>query len=84
MCPNYTVGFMTAHKYACTTSCFSPDGRYVATGSVDTSLKVLEVEKMKALPPAAPNLQIATEDKPLIRTLYDHLDVGLRALCVWD
>jgi len=43
---------------------YSQDGKYIATGSADTSLKVLDVAKM--------NMR-TDEEKPVIRTLYDHV-----------
>nr|CAG8435307.1 2069_t:CDS:10 [Entrophospora candida] len=39
-------------------------GKYAATGSVDASLKVLDTSKMNSR---------SDEDRPVIRTLYDHL-----------
>eukprot|EP00158_Paraphelidium_tribonemae_P002521 Partr_v1_DN25439_c0_g1_i3_m53770 putative cleavage stimulation factor, 3' pre-RNA, subunit 1, 50kDa len=56
--------FLTAHKLPVTCSAFNLDGRYVATGSGDASLKVLDVTKLKAYR--------GGDDKPLIRTFYDH------------
>jgi WD40 repeat protein len=38
--------FITTHKGACRVAKFSPDGKFVATGSSDNSIKLLEVEKM--------------------------------------
>lgn len=46
---------------------FSPDGRFAATGSHDSSLKLLDVSKIK-------NRSGDTGDKPVIRALYDHLE----------
>jgi len=62
---NYMTVFTATHKGACRTLSFSPDGRFVATGSSDTSLKVLEVGKMK---------KDAGEEKPVIRTFYGHIE----------
>ena len=39
--------FITTHKKFVRCARFSPDGAWVATGSEDTSIKVLDVEKMK-------------------------------------
>ena len=47
---------------------FSPDGKYVTTGSSDNSIKVLEVSKMK---------KDVGDEKPVIKTLYGHTDVSL-------
>jgi cleavage stimulation factor subunit 1 len=70
--PSFGSRFFTAHKGEVTTACFSADGRYAATGSTDTSLKVLDVERMKKNPPSSVVLPV--EERPLIRTYYDHLD----------
>ncbi|KAF9159608.1 hypothetical protein DFQ26_006368 [Actinomortierella ambigua] len=61
--PPFNPIYSTTHKDAVTCTAFSKDGRYCATGSADTSLKVLDVFKMKL-----PNDDV----HPVIRTLYDH------------
>jgi hypothetical protein len=43
----------------------------VATGSQDSSMKVLDVEKMKMRPSA----NALPQERPVIRTLYDHTAV---------
>ena len=63
--PNYVQLYYTQHKGPCRTAAFSADGRFAATGSHDSSLKVLDVQKMKKRTGEA-------GDKPVIRTLYDH------------
>ncbi|KAJ2001228.1 hypothetical protein GGI04_000624 [Coemansia thaxteri] len=60
----YSVWYQTRHKGAATAAGFSRDGRYVATGSADASLKVMEVARMRGA--------ARVEDKPVIRTLYHH------------
>jgi cleavage stimulation factor subunit 1 len=61
--PNFTTMFKATHKDACISAAFTADGRYAATGSLDTSIKVLDVAKMK----------VAKEgDKPVVKTLYGH------------
>ncbi|KAF9083957.1 cleavage stimulation factor, 3' pre-RNA, subunit 1 [Mortierella sp. AD031] len=69
--PNLKTVYTTTHKEAVTCTTFSKDGRYAASGSADTSLKILDVNKMK----------LAVNDgaggggmdvHPVIRTLYDH------------
>ncbi|KAJ3170980.1 cleavage stimulation factor, 3' pre-RNA, subunit 1 [Geranomyces variabilis] len=64
--PSLSMWFSTQHREGCRTAAFSTDGKYVATGSEDSSLKVLDVARIK----------MARGDggieKPVIRTLYDH------------
>ncbi|KAJ2401099.1 hypothetical protein GGI23_001619 [Coemansia sp. RSA 2559] len=66
--PQYIVWYKTKHKGAATVAEFSRDGRYIATGSTDASLKLIEVDKVRS--PAAGSAR--REDKPVIRTLYHH------------
>ncbi|CDS13860.1 hypothetical protein LRAMOSA06034 [Lichtheimia ramosa] len=63
--PDYFQLYYTQHKGPCRTAAFSDDGRFAATGSHDSSLKVLDVYKMK-------KRTGDVGDKPVIRTLYDH------------
>ncbi|KAI9319503.1 WD40-repeat-containing domain protein [Dichotomocladium elegans] len=63
--PEYMQLYYTQHKGPCRTAAFSTDGRFAATGSHDSSLKVLDVAKMK-------KRTGDVGDKPVIRTLYDH------------
>ncbi|KAI7863910.1 WD40-repeat-containing domain protein [Spinellus fusiger] len=63
--PDFTQLYYTQHKGPCQTAIFSSDGRFAATGSHDSSLKLLDVHKMK-------NRSGDASDKPVIRTLYDH------------
>lgn len=52
----------------------------VITGSVDASIKILDVERMLVKSAAAPNenqhetIQQQMETHPVIRTLYDHIE----------
>lgn len=46
---NYSTKYVTRHKQECSVAKFSPCGEFVATGSVDTSIKLLDVGKMKNL-----------------------------------
>ncbi|KAL9548753.1 hypothetical protein MBANPS3_005531 [Mucor bainieri] len=65
--PEYNQLYYTQHKGPCRTAIFSADGRFAATGSHDSSLKLLDVNKMKKRTGDA-------GDKPVIRTLYDHTE----------
>jgi cleavage stimulation factor subunit 1 len=65
--PEYSQIYYTQHKGPCRTAIFSSDGRFAATGSHDSSLKLLDVGKMK-------NRTGDSGDKPVIRTLYDHTE----------
>ncbi|KAJ2546726.1 hypothetical protein EV175_005493 [Coemansia sp. RSA 1933] len=66
--PQYMVWYKTKHKGTATAAEFSRDGRYIATGSADASLKLIDVDKVRS--PAAGSAR--REDKPVIRTLYHH------------
>jgi len=76
----YETCYVTAHKGACRASAWTKCGNYCATGSVDSSIKILDVERMVAkssLPvdmSGAQSDSAAAVDHPVIRTLYDHLD----------
>lgn len=61
--------FITTHKGACRVAAFSSDGKWAATGSEDTSVKLLDVAKMNVK-------SESSEDRPVIRTLYDHTSVS--------
>ncbi|PIA14894.1 WD40 repeat-like protein [Coemansia reversa NRRL 1564] len=66
--PHFQVWYKTKHKGSATTAAFSRDGRYIATGSADASLKLIDVDKVRD--PSAGTAR--REDKPVIRTLYHH------------
>ncbi|KAJ2289149.1 hypothetical protein IWW55_006354, partial [Coemansia sp. RSA 2706] len=66
--PQFQMWYKTKHKGVATTAAFSRDGQYIATGSADTSLKLIEVDRVRS-PAGAP---MRREDKPVIRTLYNH------------
>uniref|UniRef100_F6SML9 Cleavage stimulation factor subunit 1 n=2 Tax=Ciona intestinalis TaxID=7719 RepID=F6SML9_CIOIN len=79
----YETCYVTAHKAPTRAATFSKNGQYIATGSVDTSIKVLDVERMLAksiLPSDINNMMEQSSqaggmaDHPVIRTLYDHVD----------
>lgn len=71
----YETAYVTSHKGNCRAGAFSADGQLIATGSVDASIKILDVDRMlaKSAPEeAAPGDQ--SGGHPVIRTLYDHLE----------
>ncbi|XP_076365409.1 cleavage stimulation factor subunit 1 Cst50 [Tachypleus tridentatus] len=76
----YETCYVTSHKAPCRAGAFSPNGQLVATGSVDASIKILDVDRMlakSAMPPeqaAQESTQQNLETHPVIRTLYDHIE----------
>lgn len=72
----YETAYVTSHKDKCRAAAFSLDGSLVATGSVDASIKILDVDRMlaKSDPDAVELHPDAVVGHPVIRTLYDHLD----------
>ncbi|PSN45009.1 Cleavage stimulation factor subunit 1 [Blattella germanica] len=71
----YETAYVTSHKGNCRAGAFSVDGQLIATGSVDASIKILDVDRMLAK--SAPDgLDPAGDSQghPVIRTLYDHLE----------
>uniref|UniRef100_H2ZR08 Cleavage stimulation factor subunit 1 n=1 Tax=Ciona savignyi TaxID=51511 RepID=H2ZR08_CIOSA len=77
----YETCYVTAHKAPTRTATFSKNGQYIATGSVDTSIKILDVERMlvKSILPSDINAMVENTnqgmaDHPVVRTLYDHVD----------
>lgn len=74
--PNFQTKYIATHKNACICAKFCPEGRFVATGSTDTSIKVLDVDKMLLYGLTA-NRQDGTSheeqlSRPVQRTFYDH------------
>jgi len=78
----YETAYVTSHKGACRSGAFSADGTLVATGSVDASIKVLDVDRMLAKSgkdsarqqQQNPDHQPNDPGHPVIRTLYDHYE----------
>ncbi|GLV45750.1 Cleavage stimulation factor 50 kD subunit [Carabus blaptoides fortunei] len=71
----YETAYVTSHKGNCRAGCFSQDGQLIATGSVDASIKILDVDRMLAK--SAPDEMDPgreTHGHPVIRTLYDHME----------
>lgn len=73
---SYETAYVTSHKHACRSGSFSFDGQLVATGSVDASIKILDVERMvaKSAPEDNETGREQQQGHPVIRTLYDHTE----------
>ena len=72
---DYETVYVTSHKGPCRAAAFNQDGSLVATGSVDNSIKILDVEKMinrRDVGPIGDDMQSDAALHPVIRTLYDH------------
>lgn len=67
---DYKTICIIPHKGQCTAATFSPDGQLAATGSYDTSIKLIDVERIIA----KSNQGTLHEIHPVIRTLYDHVE----------
>lgn len=70
----YETAYVTSHKGQCRSGAFSPDGQLCATGSVDASIKVLDVDRMLAKSNPESRGHLDQSGHPVIRTLYDHLE----------
>ncbi|XP_031092494.1 cleavage stimulation factor subunit 50-like [Ipomoea triloba] len=67
--PKHESRHISEHKSIARCARFSCDGRFLATGSADPSIKLFEVSKVKQM------LQSDSRDgpvRPVIRTFYDH------------
>ncbi|XP_046850155.1 cleavage stimulation factor subunit 1-like isoform X2 [Xenia sp. Carnegie-2017] len=73
----YETYYVTAHKGPCRAACFNRDGKLIATGSADCSIKVLDVDRMivkTTTPSSKDHGMLGMENHPVIRTLYDHVE----------
>jgi WD40 repeat protein len=72
---SFVTRFITTHKGSVRTAKFTRDGKYVVTGSADSSLKLLDVEKMHYHHQTKGEVEEYTQARPVIRTFYDHTAV---------
>ena len=80
----FSTAYVTSHKANCRAGAFSMDGSLCATGSVDASIKILDVDRMLAKSQiesmASGNKPVDPGSHPVIRTLYDHVEVRIKKL----
>ena len=78
----FSIAYVTSHKANCRAGAFSMDGSLCATGSVDASIKILDVDRMLAKSQiesmASGNKPVDPGSHPVIRTLYDHVEVRIK------
>lgn len=79
----YETCYVTSHKAPCRAAAFDKLGTVIATGSVDASIKILDIDRMLAKSSIMNDAmttsdqtsqQQTAENHPVIRTLYDHAD----------
>ena len=74
----YETAYVTSHKGNCRAGAFTQDGSLCATGSTDASIKILDVQRMLAKSNMDGAGKNSDHSHPVIRTLYDHVDVSCR------
>lgn len=68
----YELNYVTSHKGRTLVSTFSRDGKLVASGSADSTIKILDTERMTSCS------SMGQQDLyPVLRTLYDHSEAVL-------
>jgi len=83
--PEVRLLYTASHKQPCRAIAYSADGRHLATGCADGSIKILDSARMRlcAGAEAGPlgKLRITEEElaKPIVRTLQDH-NLGITCL----
>lgn len=83
--PEVRLLYTATHKQACRAVAFSADGRQVATGCADGSIKILDSGRMRLCAGAENGplgrVRITEEElsKPIVRTLQDH-NLGITCL----
>lgn len=78
----YETVYLTTHKGPCRTAAFSSDGSLAATASVDCSIKIMEVDKIISIIDTSLNESGPDSHRPVIRTLYDHMDLRNHHLAI--
>eukprot|EP00271_Cylindrocystis_brebissonii_P007884 TRINITY_DN2178_c0_g1_i1.p1 TRINITY_DN2178_c0_g1~~TRINITY_DN2178_c0_g1_i1.p1 ORF type:complete len:440 (-),score=58.31 TRINITY_DN2178_c0_g1_i1:39-1358(-) len=74
--PTYQSKVVIEHKNVVRCARFSPDGRMLATGSADTSIRLVEVDAVRQyVPPPSSRDGGKRDPPPIFRHYYDHTQV---------
>ncbi|MES1903487.1 MAG: cleavage stimulation factor, 3' pre-RNA, subunit 1, partial [Paramarteilia canceri] len=68
----YKTNYITTHKEACTYSAFSTDGCYLATGSADCSIKLIDAFRVMSKSDVVSTESHSYDFHPVIRTICEH------------
>ena len=80
--PQFKTRYTAQHKQGVRCVAFSADGRLCASGSTDTSIKIMDTSKMRMFGVVTSGRDQAMDDlRPVIRTFYDH--VGTVTSCAF-
>jgi WD40 repeat protein len=84
--PNYLLKFVTSHRNVVRCAKFTPDGKYVASGSADTSIKLIDVQKMMTSTQQRTDggVEEVNMSRPVIRIFYDHIQVNTLTFLHWE